>query len=214
MGWGHGKGVIWIFTEGKEMDKGGSWLLPAPRISQWSWTFPRCGPCVMDSGNRNVALGRGNSLVSIIDQVWGWGYGMWLLSMGNRKQFCSQQLPKWPGIWGSPSSTSWITVLSPKGQRKAWDANLRIPFPLQYTHWCAHTCTYLLLETILALIISHFSDLTSHMYWHSKVRDSQECLPMLSHPRKTPGNHKGRVPLNVRSIEKKSSHHPWSLLNL
>lgn len=83
IGWDYGEGVLWILTEGREMDGGGSWLLPAPRTSQWSWTFPHCGPCAMGSGNRNAALWRGNNLVSGLAQVWGWGYGMWLFNTGN-----------------------------------------------------------------------------------------------------------------------------------
>ena len=54
MGWDYREGV-----SDSHQGKGDGWrrfLLPAPKISQWSWTFPRCGPCVMDSGNRNAAL--------------------------------------------------------------------------------------------------------------------------------------------------------------
>lgn len=104
-------------------------------------------------------------------------------------------------------------VLYPKGQRKVEMPTEESPF-LYNTHTDAHIHAHSLLETILALTLSHFSDPASQAYRPSKVRDSQECLPMLSHPQKDLGNHKGGVPLNVRSTEKKASHHPWSLLNL
>lgn len=196
MQWDHGKGVFGIFTEGNEMNRGGSWLLPAPRTSQWSWTFPRCGPCVMDSGNRNAAWKRVNNLSDLDqaqDKVRVCGFLAWEIRM----QSCSKLLSKWPGIWGSLISTPNHFVLHPKGQREAWDVNQRIPFPLWYTHQCTHTCLFTPGDYFGS--VSHLSDPAHQVYWSSKVRDSQEYLLMLSHPKKDPGNHKGGVPLNIKN---------------
>lgn len=192
----------------------GAWLLPAPRTSQWSWTFPRCGPCVMDSGNRNAALRRGNNLVSGVDQVWRWGRICDFVAWEIRKLSCSQLLSKWPGIWGSRISTPWITSYLVRKDKEKLEMPTKESSFLYDTHNTAHTHAHSLLETILALTLSHSSDPASQAYGPSKVKDSQECLRMLSHPEKDIGNHKGGVPLNVRSLVKKASHHPWSLLNL
>lgn len=48
--------LFYVLTVEREMERVCAGILPAPRTSQWSWTFPRCGPCGMGSGNRNAAL--------------------------------------------------------------------------------------------------------------------------------------------------------------
>lgn len=138
MQWDHGKGVFWIFTEGKEMDRWGSWLLPAPRTSQWSWTFPRSGPCVMDSGNRNAAWKRGNNLSDLDqaqDEVRVCGFLAWEIRM----QSCSKLLSKWPGIWGSLISTPRIILYFIRKDKEKLKMSTK-EFPsLCDTHTNAHT---------------------------------------------------------------------------